>query len=166
MWIIAKYNINEFNTLKKSLKEKLGTDPDYYMPKIKYSKVIKKKFISIKKLILEGYLICFHPNFKKKIIINTLNYTKGIKYVLNGFENNQAEIINFVDKCKSFEDKEGFLQQDFFSNKNFVKAKFISGPFTNLVFDIISKDKCKIEILIGKYKTTLDKKSSFLYKPI
>ena len=166
MWIIAKYKINELNILKKKLNEILGNDPEYFIPQIKYNKIIKQKFKTFQKSILEGYLICFHSKFTNKHILNLLKYTKGINYILEGFKNNQEEILNFVKRCKEFEDKDGFIQQDFFNNKNFTKAKFVSGPFTNLVFDILSKQSDRIEILIGKYKTTISKNSSFLYRPI
>ena len=60
MWIIAKYKLHELNTLKNKLKGILGNDPEYFMPKIKYDKIVKKKFKTFQKSILEGYLICFH----------------------------------------------------------------------------------------------------------
>ena len=166
MWIVAKYKTNEINNLKKNLKVLLGTEPEYFFPQIKYYKIINKKFKSFKKLILEGYLICLHPKFNDDIFLNSLNYTRGVKYILSGFKNNQRDITNFINKCKNFQDKEGFIKQDFFNNRNFVKGKFISGPFTNLVFNILSKKSDKIEILIGKYKTTLSNKTNFLYQPI
>ena len=52
----------------------------------------------------------------------------------------------------------GFITQGFFCDNNFNRAKFISGPFTNLFFDILSNQSDKIEILMGKYKTTILKK--------
>ena len=120
MWIIAKYKLNELNILKKKFKDILGDDPEYFTPKIKYTKIVKKKFKTFQKSILEGY----------------------------------------------FEDEEGFIKQDFFNFDNFTRAKFVSGPFTNIFFDILSKQSDKIEILIGKYKTTISKSSKLLYRPI
>ena len=166
MWIIAKYKLHELNTLKKNLKEILGNDPEYFIPKIKYNKIVKKKFKTFQKLILEGYLICFHSKFNSRDILNTIKYTRGISYILKGLKNNQEEILNFVNRCKNFEDENGFIKKYFFNNNNFTRAKFVSGPFTNLVFDILSKQSDKIEILIGKYKTTISKDSNFLYRPI
>ena len=153
MWIIAKYKINELNILKKKLNEILGNDPEYFIPQIKYNKIVRQKFKIFQKSILEGYLICFHSKFSNKNILNLLKYAKGINYILDGVKNNQEEISNFIDRCKKFEDKEGFIQQGFFDYKNFTRAKFVSGPFTNLAFDILSKQSDKIEILIGKYKS-------------
>ena len=166
MWIIVKYKLHEINTLKNKLKEILGNAPEYFMPKIKYNKIVKKKFKTFQKSILEGYLICFHSKFNSRDILNILKYTRGISYILGGLKNNQKEILNFVNRCKNFEDENGFIKQDFFDSNNFTRAKFVSGPFTNLVFDILSKQADKIEILIGKYKTTISKDSNFLYRPI
>ena len=166
MWIIAKYKLNELNILKNKLKEILGNEPEYFIPKIKYNKIVKKKFKTIQKPILEDYLICFHERFNNSNLLNTLRYIKGINCLLDGFKNNQKEIVTFISRCKSFEDKNGFIKQDFFSYKSFIKGKFVSGPFTNLVFDVLSKHSDKMEILIGKYKTTISEKSDFLYRPI
>ena len=98
--------------------------------------------------------------------ISCKKFTRGLKCILEGFKNNQNEISKFINRCKNFEDENGYLKQDFFNRDNFVKGKFISGPFTNLVFDILSREADKIEILIGSYKTTLTKNSDFLYRPI
>jgi len=166
MWIIAKYKIYEFNTLKNNLKKILGNEPNYFIPKIRSNKVINKKFKTFQKSILEGYLICFHHKFRSKNIQNILKYTKGINYILENSINNQKEISDFINRCKNFEKENGFIKQDFFCNKNFNRAKFVSGPFTNFVFDVLSKNADKIEVLIGKYKTTISKETNFLYRPI
>jgi hypothetical protein len=166
MWIVAKYKMNEINSLKKSFREILGNDPEYYFPKIKYNQIIKRQFKIVKKSILEDYLICFHPQFKNTNVLNILKFARGLKCILEGFKNNQNEISRFINRCKKFEDEKGYLKQDFFNKGNFVRGKFTSGPFTNLVFDVLSREVDKIEILIGKYKTTLIKNSDFLYRPI
>ena len=166
MWIVFKYKINQLNILKKSLRDLLGNDLEYFIPRIKYDLIIKTKIKTFQKSILEGYLICFDEKFNDKNIVNRLKYTKGINYILDGFQTSQNEILDFVNKCKKFQDQEGFMKQDFFSKTNFTKARFISGPFTNLVFEVLSQQADKIEILIGKYKTILSKNSRFLYKPI
>ena len=69
MWIIAKYKLHELNILKNKIKEILGNDPEYFIPKIKYNKIVRKKFKTFKKSILEGYLICFHSKFNSKDIL-------------------------------------------------------------------------------------------------
>ena len=166
MWIVIKYKTRELNILKKAMKELLNENPEYFLPQIKYSKIINKKFKFLNKTLLEGYLIFFHNKFKDEKILNSIKYTRGVSQLLNGFKNSQKEIIKFINRCKSFEDNKGFIKQDFFNRDNFVKAKFISGPFTNFVFDILSKKSDKTEIILGKYKATLSKKSNHLYFPV
>jgi hypothetical protein len=166
MWIVASYKTKEINTLKKNLKRILGNAPDYFIPEIEYQKNIGNKFKTFQKTLLEGYLICFDKKFKDSNIINNLKFAKGLNYLLDGYKNNQDEILSFVKKCKKFQNSKGYLTQEFFEESNLNKGKFVSGPFTNLIFDILSKNSKKTEILIGKYKTTISKNSNFLYRPI
>ena len=50
MWIVAKIKNKEFNILRNSLKEKLGTVPEVYGPKILIDKFIKNKLHKKKKI--------------------------------------------------------------------------------------------------------------------
>ena len=50
MWIVAKIKNKEFNILRSSLKEKLGTVPEVYGPKILIDKFIKNKLHKKKNL--------------------------------------------------------------------------------------------------------------------
>ena len=166
MWIVFSYKIKEINTLKKNLSDILGKTPDYFIPQVKYQKILGNKFKTIKKNLLEGYLIFFDQKFKDKNVINNLKFLKRLNYLIDGYKSNQDEIISFIKKCKKFQNREGFLRQEFFENSNFSKGKFVSGLFTNFIFDIISKNSKKTEILIGKYKIIISKNSNFLYRPI
>ena len=49
---------------------------------------------------------------------------------------------------------------------DFKKGKFIAGPFTNLVFDILENKKNKLKVLIGDFKTIIDNRKDCLYLPI
>ena len=166
MWIVAKYNVKEFNLVKKKFKEVLGYSPNFYIPKIRYQKIIGNKIKFFDKFILEGYLICHHSKFNDRKTLFKLKHAKGLSYFLEGFKNNQQEIDNFVNYCKKFENKEGYITQNFFSDENTKRAKFIEGPFTNKVFDIISRNKNKLKILIGNITTTINKNSCYLYRPV
>jgi hypothetical protein len=46
------------------------------------------------------------------------------------------------------------------------KAKFISGPFTNMIFEIIERQKNRLKILVGNIVTTIPDKTNYLYRPI
>ena len=70
--------------------------------------------------------------------------------------------LNFISFCKSNEDSLGYLTQSFFNLKKNSKAKFIDGPFANLIFEIIEEQKNKLRVIIGNFKTTISKKSNYI----
>ena len=88
-----------------------------------------------------------------------------MKYILNGHKGFQFEISEFIKKCKSAESEEGYLQRNFYEMDIKKSYKFISGPFTNKIFNIIEIQQNKIDILIGNLKTSI-KKQNFLFNPI
>tara|TARA_Y100000590_G_scaffold18275_1_gene21737 strand:+ start:1747 stop:2250 length:504 start_codon:yes stop_codon:yes gene_type:complete len=167
MWIVAKYKPNELSTLKESFLKIIGEMPEFYNPKIKYEKYVNNKLKTFEKNILDNYLICRHNKFGDQQFISLLKNARGLSYFLNGFEFNQKEIINFVKFCKSNEDSKGFLTQNFFRIKQRMKAKFISGPFTQMIFDIIEDKGKKLKILVNNMNITISKNSNnFLYSYI
>ena len=166
MWIIAKYKPKEFEFLKESFFKILGEMPEFYNPKIKYERYIKNKLKVFEKNILDNYVICKHEKFNDRTLINVLKNSRGLSYFLNGCEFNQKELYNFIKFCKFHEDKNGFLKQGFFKTKR-NKAKFISGPFTQMIFDIIEEKRTKLKILINNVNITISKSSSnLLYRYI
>ena len=46
------------------------------------------------------------------------------------------------------------------------KAIFLSGPFTNMMFEILERQKNKLKILIGNVVTTISDSNNYLYRPI
>tara|TARA_B100000700_G_scaffold318858_1_gene412879 strand:- start:760 stop:1260 length:501 start_codon:yes stop_codon:yes gene_type:complete len=166
MWIIAKYKQNEFKILQDEFFKVLGNNLKFYIPKIKYEKIVNNKIRIVQKSILEDYLICYHPEFKFSQTLQKLKYTKGLNFFLNGFKENQNQIQNFVNNCKKYENKDGFITKEFFNDINSTKCKFISGPFTEMIFHILSRQKNSLKILIGNIKTTISKNSLYLYRPI
>ena len=166
MWAVAKYKSRELSLLKENFTKILGESPQFYCPKIKYEKYIRYKLRSYEKFILENYLICYHPKFNDTNIINKLKYAKGLSYFLKGFNKSQKEIIEFINHCKKYEGTDGYLKQDFFEYNNFKKGRFTSGPFTNMVFEIISNQSKKLKILIGGLTTTINKKSGYFFRPV
>ena len=83
-----------------------------------------------------------------------------------GYRENQDEIIKFIEFCKSFENKDGYIMPAFFKTMIAKKAKFISGPFTNMIFEILERQKNKLKILMGNIVTTISDKKNYLYYPI
>ena len=156
MWIVVKYKSKEYKTLKESFFRILGEMPEFYNPKIKFEKNL-----------LDNYLMCRHYKFNDTAVINLLKNSRGLTYLLNGHEFNQKEISDFIKFCKSKEDLNGFLTQSFFNISKRKKAKFISGPFTQLIFDIVENKGKKLKIVLNNLNMTIGNNSNnYLYSCI
>ena len=165
MWTIIKFDKKKLASLKDGLKVKLGEDLNIYIPKMFIKKYRKNKFVGREFDMLGNYLFCFHEKFKDPQTISHLKFTRGLKYFLNGFTQSQNEIRKFIEKCKSSEDKNGYLSQNFFELCINSKYKFYSGPFAETIFKIIDLQKNKINILLGNIKTTINK-NKFLFSQL
>ena len=166
MWIVIKYKRKEQNHLMKELKEKVGKDIKIYSPQINLKFFSKNKVTNVKKPLLGDYLFCHHSSFNDSNFLKTINFLKGLKYILRDFISAQKEISFFIERCAHYENKEGFLSQDFFNFENFRKFKFFSGPFTNMVFDLIKKEnKHNLKCLIGDFKLTITGRNNNLFFP-
>lgn len=166
MWIVVKYKTNCLNFFKKELNKKLNMRIDFYSPKLKLNKICKSKTLAFKELKLLGnYILCYHPSFSNKKILNQIQNIRGLKYILEGYTNCQKEIIDFVNKCKSNENEEGFIKQTFFGFEQEKNMKFLNGPFSNMIFKIIEVQKSKIQILLDGKKTTI-RKNNYLFSSI
>ena len=163
MWVILKIKKKEFSILKESFLKVLGEDVQFYLPKIKIQKFKKNKVKNYETQILGDYLFCYHEKLKNLSFLQSLKNTRGLKYFLENSIYNQNQIKSFIDKCKENE-KEGFISQTFFSKIINQKAIFISGPFINMIFKIVSEHKNKLKIIIGDLKTTIDKNAGYLYQ--
>ena len=166
MWVVAKIKAKEVKIFKKNLIEKLGKDIQFYCPKIEYQQYLKRKIKKLEKLALGNYIFCYHKNFNNSIFLNKFRFIKGLEYFLNGHYQNQNEMVEFINYCKCSENNKGYLTQAFFKTITTKKAKFISGPFTNLIFEILEKHKNKLKILIGNIVTAIPDKTKYLYRPI
>ena len=167
MWIVARYKPNELKLLKECFFKILGEMPEFYNPKVKYERYVNNRLKMFQKNILDNYLICKHDNFNDARLVNALKNSRGLVYFLQGYKSNQRELDNFVKFCKSNEDKNGFLKQSFFRIIINNKAKFTSGPFTQMIFEILEDKGRKLKILLNNIKMTIPKQSgNFLYSHI
>ena len=157
MWIIIAYKPNELNILKNSIKNILQKDFNYYIPKIKYKKLVPNGIKEVQKNILQSYLICKHDRFKDQNFLQILNYAKGVKYILNNSQFNQEDIKSFISNCKNNEDKDGFLKQSFFEISKTNRLKFMSGPFSKMIFEVIENSNKKIKLLKNNLNITVSK---------
>ena len=162
MWVVLKYKPKEFEILKDSFFKILGEMPEFYNPKYKYELYINNKLKTFEKSILNNYLICKHDKFKDSKIVNILKNSRGLIYFLSGCEFNQKQLEEFIKFCRLNEDVNGFLTQSFFKIIKKTKAKFISGPFTQMIFDIIEDRGGKLKVLLNNANMTISKSSKNL----
>ncbi len=165
MWTIIKIDKSRFHLLKKEFETKLGSEYQIYVPKLKIQKFKNNKIIEKNLDLLGDYIFCFHKNFTTPGTINQLKYMKGLKYFVQGFFSAQDEIESFVSKCKKMENREGFITENIFSIDIQKKYKFANGPFTGKLFKILRINKNKLSVLIGNFKTELNKRQ-YLFNPV
>ena len=164
MWIIVKIKTREVNIFKDNLRLLFNGDVIFYRPKVIYNKNNNpNQFI---KYILGDYIFCNHKNFKYKNELFKIQNVRGLKYILNGNFANGEDVEKFIDNCKKNEDHNGSLKQNFFNNLLNEKAKFITGPLSNLVFEIIKNEKNNIEAIFNKDKKIIfNKKNNSILIP-
>lgn len=165
MWVVIKYKKNQYHSFVEKFSNAFGKDAEFYKPTIRCEKhSIKKKFTD--KNLLGDYVFCFHKKLKNFQLINILKNLRGLKEIINGHVFYQKEISNFVEMCKSYEDSNGFITQDFFNHLQITKGKFVTGPLTNLIFDVVSMNSKNLKISINNKTIILDKKTRYIYQPV
>ena len=120
MWVVAKYKKKKKFIEFKNKSKNSFEDIVLYRPKILINYFKNNKLIEKEICLFNDYIFIYSKDFIKKNKLNNLNFTNGIKSVLNNSIFNQKELNDFISKCKNFEDSHGYLKQDFF---NFLKKK-------------------------------------------
>ena len=82
MWVVVKYKFSELNLLKRNFSEVLGESPKFYVPKIKYQKLVKNKIKTFEKKSIWKTALKFLYDFKKEHI-----NPNGIKNKMAGKRN-------------------------------------------------------------------------------
>ena len=95
MWTVLKFDKKNLYLLKQDLYKKLGKDTKIYIPKLRIQKYKNNKLINKEYNLLGDYLFCYHKSLGYKNIIDSLRYTRGLKYFLEGFIEAQNDIFNF-----------------------------------------------------------------------
>ena len=165
MWTIIKIDKKKIDFLKNDFRKILGKDIEIYSPTFLVEKYEKNKIVKKKLKLFGDYFFCYHRKLGSKEILNSLQFTRGLKYFLNGFQSSQDEISKFITKCKNSENEQGFLTQNFFDL--YVKKQYIfkNGPFAEKIFRILNFQKDNMRILLGNFKTSI-KKKDYLFLPV
>lgn len=167
MWVIAKVKKKNLEIFKKELEKKMKSKVTFYFPKV----LIKKRRFDgnikiIIKNLLGNYIFCHFQNLEA-IRLCDYKFTRGLDYFLFESLKNQKSLYNFINLCKSKENKDGSISSEFFINFNLKKFKFINGPFHNNFFQIIKIYKKKIIAeLSNKTKIVINKKDNYLFESI
>lgn len=165
MWIVVTYKKNELNILLKSLKDKFNNNINFYHPKVKISSFKNNKLVNKSKPLLNDYLFCFSNNFTSPQDLSSIMNTRGLKSVVGECFGSQNEINDFIKLCKSIEDKDGLVIQnkifDLVQNQYY---RFTSGPFANLIFKLLEKNKKDFKVLIGKVTTKISTKNNYNFQ--
>ena len=165
MWAILKINNNKYKMLTKSLNAELKSKAIFYFPKVIIQKIKLNKKKSTQCSVLGNYIFCYHDSFENPKNIEKLKFTHGLKYFLKDYNNYQKDITEFINYCKNNENTEGFLNSKFFFENTSARGKFLNGPFSNMFFDIIEKEKQKLKIIVGNINVSLSKNSKYSYLP-
>jgi len=166
MWIVAKIKNNNIETFKKEFSKKVFIENiQFYEPKFICKIFSKGKKIEKKKLLLENYIFCKHENFEK-LNLKNLQFIKGLQFFLDGYAYSQKSIVDFIETCKTHEDDKGLIKNSFFKLILTGKGRFISGPFKNLVFDLIKKNKNNLKISVGNFLFTVSDEVKYIYRPV
>lgn len=164
MWIVAKMKKNQIRILKESVKEKIGSETEVYVPKIQISQMIKGKLLNKKiKFLLGNYFFIKNNKFESSAILETLKYLKGLHSIIPFSTSSQKEIIDFINKCKENENDSGFISQSFFNLIINKKIKFYSGPLTSFICELIEVEKNKIKVLVNNYMVTVNSENKLLF---
>lgn len=165
MWSVIKIDRKQIVFFKNEIKKKLGEDCMFYTPKLHIEGIKNNKKINKQIHLLGDYIFCFSKNFKNEEILKHLKNIQGLKYFLNGFISAQDEILQFIKKCKSLENKEGLIKQNVFNiceNKNY---KFLSGPLAGTLLKVLELNKNKLNVLVENVKVQINRKN-YLFEPI
>ena len=113
MWTVIRFDKKKINLLNQDLKSKIGEDFKIYIPKIRVQNFKRNKLISKDFNLLGNYMFFFDKKIESQNIINSIKFSRGLKYFLEGFKYSQKEIQNFVDECKKMSVKTVLYQKIF-----------------------------------------------------
>ncbi len=151
MWAIAKFKKKELNLFLRELQTKLVGNFVYYLPKIQSTIKKKKSFINKTSYLLGDYIFVYNESFNNPKNMNYLKNLKGLVCFLNNYKFSQKNIIQFINYCKKNEDKNGFIEKSLIELILKKYYKFKSGPFENMIFQLLEKRGTDLRVKVGKF---------------
>ena len=158
MWIVV--TTKNINLFKDEIK-KIFSDVKLYCPKIKNKNNKSSKFL------LGDYVFCHSEHFGENQDYSfKIRFVRGLKRILFFDAKIKKDIPNFIKLCKTHEDEQGYIKNSFFKNIINQEGKFLNGVFSNKTFNLIEKEKNKIQVIVGNIKISISDKSNFNYSTI
>lgn len=166
MWTVIKIDLKKIGILKQDLSKKIGNDSKFFEPLYLIEKYRNKKIIKFKKNLFGNYIFCYNKKFEKKSYLEILKYIKGLKSLLYPNKKDQNEILNLIKRCKEFENKMGYIDQNYFYKYLNDKLEIFEGPLRNMVFNVLEKNKNSVSISFGNFKANVSNKFIWKFKSI
>ena len=85
MWTVIKFDPKKLELMKGDIVNKLKGNTEYYIPKIQIQYYSKNKLISKQVNLLGDYMFCYNSSLSENNKINTIKFSRGLKYVLSGY---------------------------------------------------------------------------------
>ena len=63
MWTIIKFDKKNLNFLKLDIEKKMGSNSEFYIPKVLFKRYLKKKLVKKEFNLMGDYLFCFNEKF-------------------------------------------------------------------------------------------------------
>ena len=158
MWTVIKTDLKKISFLKQDLIKKVGKDTKFFIPLYLVEKYKNKKIVRLKKNLFGNYIFCHNEMFKTRSHFENLKYLRGLKHLLYPNKNDQNEIIEMIERCKKFEDKLGYINQNYFYKYLNDKLEIFQGPLRSMVFNILEKKKKSVSISFGNFKVNVSNK--------
>ena len=71
------------------------------------------------------YLFCYHKKFKENNILTLLKFSR-VQNIFWQVYQSQEQIVEFIKKCKKYENKKGHLTHNFYQIYKNANYKFLS----------------------------------------
>ena len=144
MWTVIKFDQKKIELMKRDISKKIKGATEFYTPKMLIQYYYKNKLVNKEVNLLGDYLFCFNINFRNQNYREAIKFSRGLKCLLEGQGFLSDDIKKFVEMCKNFENKKGYVNFSFLNLIKNNKYRFTSGPFVNKIFEIINFQKIKL----------------------
>ena len=84
MWTVIKFDQKKINLMKNDISKKVQGVTRYYIPKTLIQYYKKNKLINKEINLLGDYIFCFNKDLENKNRRESIKFSRGLKYLLNG----------------------------------------------------------------------------------